>query len=104
MPSLKLLEAFSVAATVTAATATAASYHYYCYCYYCYYYYCCYWRQRHSPDRPVSSTRRRRRRILETGLMREESVAISRFRTGHSLILKAYRHRTGLEDDRKSPD
>ena len=38
------------------------------------------------------------------GLSREESVAISRLRTGHSLVLKAYRHRIGLEDTPNCPD
>ena len=33
------------------------------------------------------------------GLSRRESVALARLRTGHSTMLKAYRHRIGLDDD-----
>lgn len=38
------------------------------------------------------------------GLTRRESVEVARLRTGHSLQLRAYRHRVGLEEESTCPD
>lgn len=38
------------------------------------------------------------------GLSRRESVVVARLRTGHSTMLRAYRHRIGLDDDPNCTD
>ena len=38
------------------------------------------------------------------GLSRKESVELARLRTGHSTLLRAYRHRIGLDDDPNCTD
>ena len=38
------------------------------------------------------------------GFSRMESVAMTRLRTGHSTMLRAYRHRIGLDDDPECSD
>ena len=63
------------------------------------------WEQRLQPTRYALQNGVRRPPTAERlGLSRRECVEVARLRTGHSLMLREYRHRIGLEDDPTCPE
>ena len=63
------------------------------------------WEQRLQPTRYARQNGVRRPPLAERlGLSRRECVEAARLRTGHSLMLREYRHRIGLEDDPTCPE